>query len=178
MNDLSKSSTNAVSAEWTAYYNDTYNSTKEVVSGIFTPVDSEVTTFIPASASVYTSAIARGGIIMELTAEAQNSCGEISSTSLITFDQKPVIRASLDADSDGLTDDYNVCEGDIIELSAVSPSVTFGTNYNWSRINSDGDFSGNTTSSVLEPTFTPGPQDISDGFVILRLQTLSMPVLQ
>ena len=167
--DLSGSSTNAVSVEWTAYYNDTYNSTKEVVSGIFTPVDSEVTTFIPASESVYTSAIARGGIIMELTAEAQNSCGEISSTSLIRFDQKPVIRAGLDTDSDGLTDDYNVCEGDIIELSAVSPSVTFGTNYNWSRINSDGDFSGNTTSSVLEPTFTPGQQDISDGFVILRL---------
>ena len=167
--DLSGSSTNAISVEWTAYYSNTYNSTKEVVSGIFTPVDSEVTTFIPASESVYTSAIARGGIIMELTAEAQNSCGEVSSTSLITFDQKPVIRAGLDADSDGLTDDYNVCEGDIIELSAVSPSVTFGTNYNWSRINSDGDFSGNITSSVLEPTFTPGPQDIADGFVILRL---------
>ena len=161
--------TNSDSSQWVAYYNDSYNTTKEVVSGTFSPVDSVTTTFTPASDSVYTSAIARGGIIMELTAYAQNSCGEAISTSLVTFDSKPVISAGIDSNSDGIADDIEACEGDIIELSMVSPSVSFGTDYQWSRINGDGTFSGNITSSVLEPTYTPGTQDIEDGFVVLRL---------
>ena len=49
----------------------------------------------------------------------------------------------------------------------VSPSVSFGTDYQWSRINGDGTFSGNITSSVLEPTYTPGTQDIEDGNTVL-----------
>ena len=161
--------TNSDSSQWVAYYNDSYNTTKEVVSGTFSPVDSVTTTFTPASDLVYTSAIARGGIIMELTAYAQNSCGEAISTSLVTFDSKPVISAGIDSNSDGIADDIEACEGDIIELSMVSPSVSFGTDYQWSRINGDGTFSGNITSSVLEPTYTPGTQDIDDGFVVLRL---------
>lgn len=167
--DLMGATTNAAATQWVAYYNDTYNTTKEIVSGTFSPSNTENTTFTPASQSVYTAAITRGGIIMELTADAQNACGEESDTALITFDSKPVISAGIDADLDGIADPIEVCEGDLIELSLVSPSVSFGTNYQWSRINGDGTFSGNITSSVLEPTYTPGPQDVADGFVVLRL---------
>ena len=153
---LDGTTTNAESVQWAAYY----NGSNENVPGVFSPVASEDTTFTPASSNVYQQAIIRGGIRFELTGVSQGSCGVESASVTVTFDPKPVIDAGNDID---------ICEGDLVELSIVNPTVTAGTNYQWSRINGDGTFSGNITSSVLEPTYTPGPQDIEDGFVVLRL---------
>jgi len=64
-----------------------------------------------------------------------------------------------------LIPDVTICEGDVLQLNAVA------TNYSsvaWATTG-DGFF---TDEFIPDPVYTPGPQDISDGYVILSIIVL------
>ena len=119
--------TNEDSIQWAAYFNDTYLTTPETASGIFTTTGDYSTVFTPASDGVYQDAISRGGIVIELTAVSENSCGEVSDFMVAQFDQKPVILFG-DQNGNGLIDglesditEITFCEGQSIDLSFIYP---------------------------------------------------------
>jgi mannitol/fructose-specific phosphotransferase system IIA component len=58
-------------------------------------------------------------------------------------------------------DDFDVCQGDNIELTA-----TFASNFNSISWNTSGDGTF-TNSSTLNPVYIPGPSEITSGFVYL-----------
>ena len=180
--------TNEDSIQWAAYFNDTYLTTPETASGIFTPSGDYSTVFTPASDGVYQDAIDRGGIVIELTAVSDNSCGEVSDFMVAQFDQKPVILFG-DKNADGVIEtlDLNgngtievseiesditettICEGESIDLSTIYPNVLNGTNYTWTSRGADGTFNGNFTSGIIDPIYEPHPADVENGSVVLRL---------
>ena len=180
--------TNESSIQWAAYFNDTYLTTPETVSGIFTSSGAYSTVFTPASDGVYQDAIDRGGIVIELTAVSENSCGEVSDFMVAQFDQKPVILFG-DKNADGVIEtlDLNgngtievseieiditettICEGESIDLSTIYPNVLNGSNFSWTSRGADGTFNGNFTSGIIDPIYEPYPADVENGSVVLRL---------
>ena len=168
--------TNEDSIQWAAYFNDTYLTTPETASGIFTTTGDYSTVFTPASDGVYQDAISRGGIVIELTAVSENSCGEVSDFMVAQFDQKPVILFG-DQNGNGLIDglesditEITFCEGQSIDLSFIYPNVLNGQNYRWTSPSTGGTFNGNSTSNILNPIYEPSQNDIDTGSVVLRLE--------
>ena len=167
--------TNESSIQWAAYFNDTYLTTPETVSGIFTSSGAYSTVFTPASDGVYQDAIDRGGIVIELTAVSENSCGEVADFMVAQFDQKPVILFG-DQDGNGMIDglesdisEVTICEGQSIDLSTIYPNVLNGSNFSWTSRGADGTFNGNFTSGIIDPIYEPYPADVENGTVVLRL---------
>jgi hypothetical protein len=79
---------------------------------------------------------------------------------VVSFAPQPIVDAGTDA---------SICEGESYDLTNSSPSYSYGVSPEWTIIGGDGNFSGNINSNILEPVYTPGPQDIIDGAVTLRL---------
>ena len=163
--------TNEDSIQWAAYFaknssGEAYPLNPESVSGSFAPSSDYATVFTPASDGVYQDAIDRGGIVIELTAVSENSCGEVSDFMVAQFDQKPVILFG-DEDGNGLIDglenditEITICEGESIDLSTIYPNVLNGTNYTWTSRGADGTFNGNFTSGIIDPIYEPYPADV------------------
>ena len=173
--------TNEDSIQWAAYFaenssGETYPLNPESVSGTFAPSSDYATVFTPASDGVYQDAINRGGIVIELTAVSENSCGEVSDFMVAQFDQKPVILFG-DQNGNGLIDglesditEITFCEGQSIDLSFIYPNVLNGQNYRWTSPSTGGTFNGNSTSNILNPIYEPSQNDIDTGSVVLRLE--------
>ena len=186
--------TNEDSIQWAAYFaenssGETYPLNPEFVSGTFAPSSDYATVFTPASEVVYQDAIDRGGIVIELTAVSENSCGEVSDFMVAQFNQKPVILfgdkngdgaiETLDQNANGILEDFEIendfteitfCEGQSIDLSFIYPNVLNGQNYRWTSPSTGGTFNGNSTSNILNPIYEPSQNDIDTGSVVLRLE--------
>jgi len=126
-------------------------------SGTFTPNNDVNTTYNPSPTD-----IASGSVTLKLTPVGLDGCYDDASDSMtVTFAPQPIVDAGTDA---------FICEGESYDLINSSPSYSQdGVNPEWTIIGGDGNFSGNINSNILEPVYTPGPQDIIDGTVTLRL---------
>ena len=142
--------TNEASFEWTATLAD-----GSAGSGTFTPNNDVNTTYNPSPTD-----IASGSVILSLTALGQDGCANETDTMVVSFAPQPIVDAGTDA---------FICEGESYDLTNSSPSYLHGVGPEWTIIGGDGTFNGNINSNILEPVYTPGPQDIIDGTVTLRL---------
>ena len=104
--------------------------------------------------------IASGSVILSLTAVGLDGCIDVTDSMVVSFEPQPIVDAGTDA---------SICEGESYDLTNSSPSYSYGVSPEWTIIGGDGNFSGNINSNILEPVYTPGPQDIIDGAVTLRL---------
>ena len=180
------------SVQWKAYSSLDYNRTDNATAGIGTEIsgnfilnESENGTdysvrFVPNYNSISQEDI-DAGIQIELGVFGQNTNDNISSPCLtyythktVNFDQKPVILFG-DQDKDGVLNngevevtDFKICQGETLELSNIYPSVNHGINITWTSTG-NGLFNGSNNSTILEPTYTPGTQDIINGQVTLTL---------
>ena len=147
---LSGAVTNEASFVWTAALAD-----GSAGSGTFTPNNDVNTTYNPSPTDV-----ASGSVILSLTALGQDGCANETDTMVVSFAPQPIVDAGTDA---------FICEGESYDLTNSSPSYLHGVGPEWTIIGGDGTFNGNINSNILEPVYTPGPQDIIDGTVTLRL---------
>ena len=60
---------------------------------------------------------------------------------------------------------HEICVGD--DYNLVDATLTNGQNIQWSIVAGDGSFIGSVNS--VNPTYSPGPQDLIDGVATLRL---------
>ncbi len=95
----------------------------------------------------------RGYAVLTLHAEGSSPCSSVTDQLTVTFDRLPLI----DAGSDG-----TVCAGDLFSLSAQADHYTA---LSW-HTSGDGTFDD---ASSLNPLYTPGTLDISNGSVVLTL---------
>ena len=147
---LSGAVTNEASFVWTANLAD-----GSAGSGTFTPNNDVSTTYNPSPTD-----IASGSVILSLTAVGLDGCIDVTDSMVVSFEPQPIVDAGTDA---------SICEGESYDLTNSSPSYSYGVSPEWTIIGGDGNFSGNINSNILEPVYTPGPQDIIDGAVTLRL---------
>lgn len=98
--------------------------------------------------------IATGGTHLILEAFSAAPCSKVATDSLLlTIQPQPVAFAGYD---------QQVCEGDNVLLNGFTENTT---NFSWSTAG-DGVFSN---SHILNPSYTPGEADISNGNVLLQL---------
>ena len=119
--------------------------------GVFTNSGTLTPTYTPSAAD-----IAAGSVTITLTAQPNSPCATIASDNIVvTIEENPTANAGTDA---------NICEGNSYLLSTAS-----ATNENtvlW-LTSGDGTFSSTT---AMNPTYTPGTNDISGGSVVLTLR--------
>ncbi|MFW5705404.1 MAG: hypothetical protein ACOCX8_00245, partial [Bacteroidota bacterium] len=122
--------------------------------GYFDSPASLVTKYFPG-----TGDIAAGQAVLTLTAEGEPPCSAGQSDDLLLTIQPA---ATVDAGSD-----QNICEGSNVQLNAIAG------NFNSAIWSTSGDGSFNSTS-VINPVYTPGPDDIALGETILTIQANSI----
>ncbi len=106
--------------------------------------------------------IASGTVTLTLTANDLTACPAAVDSEIITINQLPVATALAAATS--------ICAGDMADL--VGSSISGGaTTNNWSS-SGDGTFNDST---ILEPLYSPGPVDITNGTVDLTITTDAPP---
>ncbi len=137
------SATNYSSYAWTAVPG----------GGVFTNSGTLTPTYTPSLAD-----IAAGSVTIALTAQPSSPCATIASDNLtVTIEENPIANAGTDA---------NICEGSTYLLNAATASNA--NSVQW-LTSGDGSFSSTT---ALNPTYTPGANDILTGNVVLTLQAL------
>ncbi|MGJ3234912.1 beta strand repeat-containing protein, partial [Marivirga sp.] len=103
--------------------------------------------------------ITNGSVILTLQANGNGSCPATTDNMTLTITPAPTAEAG---------DDVAICEGDDLDLSASGTvSATNFSTLSWSTAG-DGSFDDNT---ALEPLYTPGATDITNGNVVLTLET-------
>ena len=105
-------------------------------------------TYIPGAAD-----ITNGTVTLTLTAEAMEPCIDAVDDMILNIQQQPFANAG---------DDVGICEGEICTLAG---SASNQSNISW---DTDGD-GGFNDPAILNPTYTPGPGDISNGGALLSL---------
>ncbi len=121
-------------------------------SGVFVPDASSLNAQYQPAPSDFSS----GNITLTLTVDGIGSCASVSDDMIVTFAPAPNVYAGADAE---------ICVGDTYGLADAT--LTNGQNIQWSIVDGDGSFIGSVNS--VNPTYSPGPQDLIDGFVTLRL---------
>ena len=145
--ELQGTAQNHTSVEWNAYVNN--GGTKSPATGSFVSNNDLTTTFIPALLDFnYES------IIIELTAFGLDGCLDHTVEEEITI---PYVNAG---------DDDQICG---LEPYTLLNAETNGTNYRWQIIDGNGTFSGQQTSTLLNPVYTPSQLDLDRGSVTLQL---------
>lgn len=107
--------------------------------------------YIPSSADMQV-----GNVVFTMTAQPQSPCGNVV-TDIMVLDLAPGPDIYAGADT-------MVCENNAIYLQEAT-----GSNYssvNWTTVSGDGYFDN---PALLRPTYTPGPNDILNGQIILRI---------
>lgn len=121
-------------------------------SGVFVPDASSLNAQYQPAPSDFSS----GNITLTLTVDGIGSCASVSDDMIVTFAPAPNVYAGADAE---------ICVGDTYGLADAT--LTNGQNIQWSIVDGDGSFIGSVNS--VNPTYSPGPQDLIDGVVTLRL---------
>jgi gliding motility-associated-like protein len=103
----------------------------------------------------YTPAASESGVIyLILTGTGYSSCGSDADTMLLEINLPAVVDAG---------PDDAICQGDTYHITGSSASNY--TTLNWST-SGTGTFDDN---EILDPVYTPSPNDLNDGFVYLTL---------
>jgi hypothetical protein len=122
-------------------------------SGTFGDATQLLTTYSPSAAD-----ITAGSVTLTLTAFGNENCADATDNMTLTITPAPTAEAG---------DDESICEGDDLDLSANGTvSATNFSAISWSTTG-DGSFDDNT---ALEPVYTPGATDITNGSVVLTLE--------
>ena len=121
-------------------------------SGVFVPDASSLNAQYQPAPSDFSS----GSISLTLTVDGIGSCATEKDDMIVTFAPAPDVYAGADAE---------ICVGDDYDL--VDATLTNGQNIQWSILDGDGSFVGSVNS--VNPSYSPGPQDLIDGVVTLRL---------
>jgi hypothetical protein len=121
-------------------------------SGIFVPDASSLNAQYQPSPSDYSS----GNITLTLAVDGIGSCSTVTDNMTVAFAPTPNVYAGADAE---------ICVGD--DYNLVDATLTNGQNIQWSIVAGDGSFIGSVNS--VNPTYSPGPQDLIDGAATLRL---------
>ncbi|GGC50219.1 hypothetical protein GCM10011506_39850 [Marivirga lumbricoides] len=121
-------------------------------TGTFGDASQLITTYTPSAAD-----IAAGTVTLTLTALGNANCTDVSDDMVLTITPDAIAEAG---------DDLSVCAGDALDLS-VSGTVS-ASNFSSLSWSSSGDGAFDDTS-VLDPVYTPGVADISNGTVVLTL---------
>ena len=138
---LSGVATNSTNTIWTS-----------TGSGVFVPDANSLNAQYQPSPGDYSS----GNITLTLTVDGIGSCATETDDMIVTFAPGPDVFAGADAE---------ICVGDNYDLTDAT--LTNGQNIQWSIVDGDGSFIGSVNS--VNPTYSPGPQDLIDGVVTLRL---------
>ncbi|WMN12843.1 T9SS type A sorting domain-containing protein [Marivirga salinae] len=93
------------------------------------------------------------------TVAGVGSCADATSTVTVNISEAPTV--SVDSET-------AICEGETLDLTAVSPSFTLSTGVQWTT-SGDGSFTPDANS--LTPTYNPGPIDMNAGSVNLTITT-------
>lgn len=121
-------------------------------SGTFINETTLTPTYFPSAADV-----TAGSIILTLTATAISPCtSSVFSTQTLTIVPKPVVNAGPDG---------QICRGDVFTTS--NATATNASSTVWDRGTGDGTFDN---SSLQVTVYTPGPNDIANGGVLLTLR--------
>ena len=109
----------------------------------------------------YTPVAADAGntVTLTLTVTGNGSCATVNDTKAITITPEPVA----DAGADGET-----CSNNTYDLAGSAPSVSENNSILWTSTG-DGVFSD---ASILEPIYSPGTNDITNGTVTLTLTAI------
>jgi len=120
-------------------------------SGTFINATSLTPTYFPSTGDV-----TAGSVTLTMTATAISPCtSSVFGTQTLTLQSRPVVNAGPDG---------QICRGDVFTTSnatAINASSTV-----WSRGTGDGTFDN---SSLRVTVYTPGPNDIANGGVLLTL---------
>jgi gliding motility-associated-like protein len=98
-------------------------------------------------------------VVLTLTTTGNGQCQAYSSPITVNFDTQPVI-------DNAASSQPVYCAGNVISLSATTVPNALGVL--WTKNGADGTFDDNTSKT---PEFTPGPNDIANGGMILTVTT-------
>ncbi|MDC3229259.1 hypothetical protein OAT87_01490, partial [Flavobacteriaceae bacterium] len=100
--------------------------------------------------------IGLGSVTLTLTATSVAPCaGTVTDEMVLTIQNQPDVEAG---------SNVTICEGDVV--TTIDATVTGEDSTLWTTPDGDGTFN---SDSLVNTTYTPGPQDIIDGFVTLVL---------
>ncbi|MDF0718369.1 hypothetical protein PY092_19600, partial [Muricauda sp. 334s03] len=102
--------------------------------------------------------IVNGSVVLTLTANGNGSCPDTFDTMTLTITPAPTVDAG---------SNEQICQGDVLDLatSAIQPTANGSGSLAWAT-SGDGSFDDN---NLLLPVYTPGPNDIVNGSVVLTL---------
>ncbi|HVD98758.1 MAG TPA: gliding motility-associated C-terminal domain-containing protein [Cytophagaceae bacterium] len=134
----------ATTAHWTTTGGGTFSPNNTTLNAQYIPATNET-----------------GSFNFVLTTDVNGPCAAVSSTMALTITPKPTANAGVN---------QTVCANK--PAVTISGTVTQATGGNWTTAG-DGSFSG-ISGNGLTATYTPGPTDISNGSVSLKLTTTGM----
>ncbi|GEM_PF-2460382 len=102
---------------------------------------------------------ANGTVTLQIEVFGNGSCPSVTDNMVLTITPPPTVDAGSDEE---------VCEGSTFDLSA-SVSIPVATNFSSLQWTSGGDGTFDN-ATVLQPVYTPGPNDMTNGSVTLQLQ--------
>lgn len=136
---MSGSVTNATGGIWTGGTG-TFNPLNTTLNAVYTPSEAEITA---------------GNVVLTLTTTGVGNCYTVSDSIEITIIPEPIVDAGLN---------QTICANNSLVNLNGSYSLSLGSMWFSSG---NGNFSPNNTS--LTPTYTPSPEDIANGAVVLGL---------